>query len=76
MTQDLSTPAVEQTPAPDPIKERARIKRLIRNGTLPRYKIQMTKVKTGAHPKQHRVEFKLVSTLALLMKDLEPKAAT
>lgn len=72
MTQFTETTTAAETVATiDPTKERARIYRLIRNGILPRYKIEVTKVQTGPHPKQHRLNFRLVSTMALLMKGIE-----
>lgn len=63
-----TTPINDMTATLEPEKERRRIKRLIRNGKLPRYKLEIVKVKTGLHPKQHRLDFKLVSTMALLTK--------
>ena len=71
MTEDLTTTPVTTAPDdPAPEKTPAEYKRWVKNqirrGLLPRFKVSVTKVKTGSHPKQHRLEYKLESTLALL----------
>lgn len=68
---DITTPPVDSQKPYEltPEQEVKRIKRLIRKGVLPRFKIERKRVETGRG--RHHIEFRLVSTLWLLTSKAE-----
>lgn len=70
MNSDVTRVEVLDSPAPEktPQDYNRWLKNQIRRGKMPRYTIRIVKVKTGEHPKQHRLDFRLTSTFHLLAR--------